>query len=49
MKTKTGKVNERFGFTPKLDIEIRAAIREALSIRHVPAFIFEIEDIPVSR
>lgn len=34
--------------TPKLLDEIQAAIRKSLSARHVPAYIFEIEDIPVS-
>lgn len=32
--------------TPKLLDEIQAAIRKSLSARHVPAYIFEIEDIP---
>ncbi|KAG6817482.1 hypothetical protein H0H87_008107 [Tephrocybe sp. NHM501043] len=33
--------------TPKLGTEIKAEIRSALSARHVPKYIFEIEDIPV--
>lgn len=34
--------------TPVLVDQIKAAIRKSLSARHVPAYIFEIEDIPVS-
>lgn len=34
--------------TPDLLAQIRAAIRKNLSARHVPAYIFEVEDIPVS-
>jgi len=33
-------------FTEELEGRIRAAIRKALSARHVPAFVFEIADIP---
>ena len=36
-------------FTGTLVDRIRSAIRTRLSARHVPAFIFEIEDIPVRR
>ncbi|KAG5351383.1 hypothetical protein C0989_006714 [Termitomyces sp. Mn162] len=32
--------------TPKLESDIKTEIRKALSARHVPKFIFEIEDIP---
>ena len=38
----------KYPFTAKLEADIRNAIRSALSIRHVPAYIFEIDDIPVS-
>lgn len=34
-------------FSGKLERNIRAAIRKALSARHVPAFVFEVADIPV--
>ena len=34
--------------TPDLEKRIRGAIRTALSARHVPKYIFETEDIPVS-
>lgn len=34
-------------FTKSLEDKIRAAIRTSLSPRHVPAHIFEIEEIPV--
>jgi acetoacetyl-CoA synthetase len=32
---------------PELVLSIKAAIRKGLSSRHVPAFIFEVSDIPV--
>lgn len=35
-------------FTPELVDSIKAAIRKGLSARHVPAYIFETSDIPVS-
>lgn len=35
-------------FTAELQTQIRSVIKTALSARHVPAYIFEIEDIPVS-
>jgi acetoacetyl-CoA synthetase len=35
-------------FTPELVSNIRAAIKNSLSARHVPAYIFEVRDIPVS-
>jgi len=35
-------------FTPNLEQRIRIAIRTALSARHVPKYIFETEEIPVS-
>lgn len=35
-------------FTPDLEKRIRIAIKTALSARHVPKYIFETEDIPVS-
>jgi acetoacetyl-CoA synthetase len=34
-------------FTPKLVTDIKTAIRRGLSARHVPAYIFEVSDIPV--
>lgn len=34
-------------FTRDLEGKIRAAIRKALSARHVPAFVLEVTDIPV--
>lgn len=34
--------------TSMLESKIREEIRRALSARHVPSFIFEVEDIPVS-
>jgi acetoacetyl-CoA synthetase len=34
-------------FTKHLEGRIRAAIRKGLSARHVPAYIFEVADIPV--
>ncbi|GAB7358355.1 hypothetical protein MBLNU230_g2426t1 [Neophaeotheca triangularis] len=39
------KANE---FTPALAQQLRTAIREALSPRHVPAFVLEVPDIPVT-
>ena len=42
----TGSKKKRL--TKKLENEIRQAIRDALSARHVPAHIFEVDDIPVS-
>ena len=35
-------------FTDDLVSHIREAIRKSLSARHVPAYIFQVEDIPVS-
>ena len=35
--------------TKALEDQIRAAIRQSLSPRHVPSYIFQIEDIPVRR
>ena len=37
-----------FAFTPDLVSRVKKAIREQLSARHVPAFIFETPEIPVS-
>lgn len=37
-----------YKLTMKIKEEIKEAIRKALSTRHVPAFIFEVDDIPVS-
>jgi len=33
---------------PAFEESIRAAIRSALSSRHVPAYIFEVKELPVS-
>lgn len=33
-------------FTSQLENDIKAEVKKALSARHVPAFVFEIEDIP---
>ncbi len=33
---------------PTFEEAIRAAIRSALSSRHVPAYIFEVKELPVS-
>ena len=41
------KMREGQKLSPQLDKEIREAIRSALSARHVPKYIFEVEDIPV--
>lgn len=35
-------------FTPKLEADVQAAIRKELSPRHVPRYIFETPEIPVS-
>ncbi|TDL24283.1 acetoacetyl-CoA synthetase [Rickenella mellea] len=40
------KMRPSFSIAPSLEGEIRKAIRETLSARHVPAYIFEVEDIP---
>ncbi|KAF4620739.1 hypothetical protein D9613_000498 [Agrocybe pediades] len=40
------KMRSGFKFTPQLVDEIKAAIRKGLSARHVPAYIFEVSDIP---
>lgn len=32
--------------TPELEFDIKSAIRKSLSSRHVPAFVFAVEDIP---
>lgn len=42
------KMRQGQKFTERLEAQIRGAIRTALSARHVPAYIFEVEDIPVS-
>lgn len=52
MKAKPGNESvgakaAKFEFTSELEAEIRSAIKDALSVRHVPAYIFEIDDIPV--
>ncbi|KDR75136.1 hypothetical protein GALMADRAFT_140674 [Galerina marginata CBS 339.88] len=40
------KLRPGFKFTPELVNDIKNAIRKGLSARHVPAYIFEIPDIP---
>ncbi len=42
------KMRSGHKFTPALEKNIKEEIRRALSARHVPSFVFEIEDIPVS-
>lgn len=42
------KMRPEHKFTPTLEKKIRKEIRTSLSARHVPSFIFEIQDIPVS-
>jgi len=41
------KMRSGFKFTPQLVGDIKTAIRKGLSARHVPAYIFEVSDIPV--
>lgn len=41
------KMRPGIRFTPNLQTDIKTEIRKALSARHVPKFIFEVEDIPV--
>jgi acetoacetyl-CoA synthetase len=41
------KMRKGYKLDDRLVAEIKGAIRKALSARHVPSFIFEIEDIPV--
>ncbi|KAF8160731.1 acetoacetyl-CoA synthetase [Crassisporium funariophilum] len=40
------KMREAHAFSPELVKNIKAAIRKALSARHVPSYIFEVSDIP---
>ena len=42
------KMRPGFKFNDDLVNRIKTAIRTSLSSRHVPAYVFEIEDIPVS-
>ena len=42
------KMRQGHKFNPELVNEIKTAIRKGLSARHVPAYIFEVSDIPVS-
>jgi len=42
------KLRSGHKFTRELVSAIKAAIRKSLSARHVPAYIFEVSDIPVS-
>jgi acetoacetyl-CoA synthetase len=42
------KMRPHYKFTPELVTNIKTAIRKGLSARHVPAYIFETSDIPVS-
>lgn len=41
------KMREGYTLEGRLKGEIRSAIRKALSARHVPSFIFQVDDIPV--
>ncbi|KAF5322148.1 hypothetical protein D9619_001457 [Psilocybe cf. subviscida] len=40
------KMRPGYKFTPQLETQIKHAIRKGLSARHVPAYIFEVSDIP---
>jgi acetoacetyl-CoA synthetase len=40
------KLNPDFNLTPQLTAQIKAAIKDALSARHVPKYVFEVQDIP---
>jgi acetoacetyl-CoA synthetase len=40
------KLNPDFKLTPQLTIQIKDAIKAALSARHVPKYVFEVQDIP---
>ena len=42
------KMRDGHKLTPSLEAEIREAIKTALSARHVPAYIFAVDEIPVS-
>lgn len=42
------KMRQGYTFDMALVNKVKEAIRLALSARHVPAYIFEVEDIPVS-
>jgi len=42
------KMRSHQKFTPELVTSIKTAIRKGLSARHVPEYIFETSDIPVS-
>lgn len=42
------KMRPGHAFTNDITDQIRSSIRKALSPRHVPAYIFAVEDIPVS-
>lgn len=41
------KMRPGYKFSAELSEKIKKKIKEALSSRHVPSFIFEVEDIPV--
>ena len=41
------KMRSGHAFTPELVRKIKEAIRKSLSARHVPAYVFEVTDIPV--
>lgn len=41
------KMREGYKLTKALERDMRDAIRKALSVRHIPAYIFEVDDIPV--
>jgi acetoacetyl-CoA synthetase len=40
------KLNRDVKLTPQLTAQIKGAIKEALSARHVPKYVFEVQDIP---
>lgn len=42
------KMRDGHKLTPSLEAEMREAIKSALSARHVPSFIFAVDEIPVS-
>lgn len=43
------KMRPGFKYNNALEARIRDAIRKGLSARHVPAYIFEVQDIPVRK
>ena len=41
------KMRDGHKLTPSLEAEMRETIKNALSVRHVPTFIFAVDEIPV--